>query len=128
METLSSLASTVIGKVMMWIIAVLVAVIVGMGVWVYILNADVQVANSAIEKAQVNKELNELQKEALRSAILDQNDAVEKQRVDAVKKLKTFKTAQYAINAKYERERVAVRDLNGTNECDAIREIIKGAL
>jgi predicted DNA binding CopG/RHH family protein len=77
---------------------------------------------------QANEKLNEIQKEALRSAILDQNDAVEKQRIDAVKKLETFKTAQYAINAKYERERIRVSDLNGTAECDAIREMIKGAL
>jgi hypothetical protein len=32
------------------------------------------------------------------------------------------------IQAKYERERKRVSDLNGTTECDAIREIIKGAL
>lgn len=128
METLSSLASTVIGKVLIWIITALVAVIIGMGGWVYILKADVKVANSAIEKAQVNKELDELQKEALRSAILDQSDAVDKQRVDAVKKLETFKTAQYTIIQKYERERIAVRDLNGSIECDAMREIIRSAL
>jgi hypothetical protein len=81
-----------------------------------------------LQTAQAEKISDDLQKEALRSAILDQNDAVEKQRVDAVKKLETFKTAQYTINAKYERERVAVRDLNGTNECDAMRDIIRGAL
>jgi hypothetical protein len=53
---------------------------------------------------------------------------VEKQRVDAVKKLEAFKTAQYVINERYERERVAVRDLNGSIECDAMREIIREAL
>ena len=77
---------------------------------------------------KANEKLNEIQKEALRSAILDQNSAVESQRIDAVKKLETFKTAQYTINAKYERERVAVRDLNGSTECDAIIELIRSAI
>jgi len=72
--------------------------------------------------------LNEIQKETLRSAIIEENERVESQRIDAVKKLEAFKTAQYTINAKYERERVRVSDLNGSTECDAIREIIKGSL
>jgi hypothetical protein len=77
---------------------------------------------------QANEKLNEIQKEALRSAILDQNDAVEKQRIDAVQRAEVFRVKSESIQAKYERERIRVRDLNGTVECDAIREIIKGAL
>jgi hypothetical protein len=77
---------------------------------------------------QANEKLNEIQKEALRSAIVDQNNAVEKQRIDAVQRAEVFRMQSDTIQAKYERERKRVSDLNGTTECDAIREIIKGAL
>jgi hypothetical protein len=77
---------------------------------------------------QANEKLNEIQKEALRSAILDQNDAVEKQRIDAVQRAEVFRVKSDTIQAKYERERERVRDLNGSTECDAIRDIIKGAV
>ncbi len=92
------------------------------------LKSELSVITGQLKAAQAEKISDDLQKEALRSAILDQSDAVDKQRVDAVKKLQEFKTAQYTIIAKYERERVAVRDLNGSNECDAMREIIRSAL
>lgn len=84
--------------------------------------------DNTILTLQANAKLDELQKDALRQGITDQNDAIDKQRIDAIKKLETFKTAQYAINAKYERERIAVRDLNGSIECDAIRNLIREAL
>jgi hypothetical protein len=77
---------------------------------------------------QANEKLNEIQKEALRSAIIDQNNAVEKQRVDAVQRAEVFRVKSDTIQAKYERERERVSNLNGATECDAIREIIKGAL
>lgn len=78
--------------------------------------------------AQVNEKLNEIQKDTLRQAILDQNDAVEKQRIDAVQRAEVFRVKSESINAKYERERIRVRDLNGSQECDEIRKMIEGAV
>lgn len=92
------------------------------------LRSELSITTLKLQKAQAEKISDDIQKEALRSAILTVNDEVEKQRIDAVKKLETFKTAQYTIIQKYERERVAVRDLNGSIECDAMRSIIRGAL
>jgi predicted Holliday junction resolvase-like endonuclease len=128
MEALSNLTSTVIGKSMMWIIAILVIVIIGMSSRIYFLKSDVTLLKSNLDTAKAEKISDELQKEALRSAIVDQNDAVEKQRIDAVQRAEVFKTKSDTIQAKYERERAHVSDLNGTAECDAIRDIIKGAV
>jgi hypothetical protein len=77
---------------------------------------------------QANEKLNEIQKDALRSTIVDQNNAVEKQRVDAVQRTKVFKVKSDMIQANYERERLRVRELNGSQECDEIRKMIKGAV
>jgi flagellar biosynthesis/type III secretory pathway M-ring protein FliF/YscJ len=128
MEALSNLTSTVIGKVMMYIIAVFVIVIIGMSSMLYFLKSDASLLKSNLETAKAEKISDELQKEALRSAIVDQNNAVEKQRIDAVQRAEEFKAKSDTIQAKYERERNRVSDLNGTAECDAIRDIIKGAL
>jgi flagellar biosynthesis/type III secretory pathway M-ring protein FliF/YscJ len=128
MEALSNLTSTVIGKVMMYIIAVFVIVIIGMSSMLYFLKSDASLLKSNLETAKAEKISDELQKEALRSAIVDQNNAVEKQRIDAVQRAEEFKAKSDTIQAKYERERKRVSDLNGTAECNAIREIIKGAL
>lgn len=78
--------------------------------------------------AQVNEKLNEIQKDTLRQAITDQNGAVEKQRIDAVQRAEVFRVKSESIQAKYERERVRVRDLNGSQECDEIRKIIREAV
>jgi flagellar biosynthesis/type III secretory pathway M-ring protein FliF/YscJ len=128
MEAFSNLISTVIGKVMMYIIAILVMVIIGMSSSIYFLKADVTLLKSNLDTAKAEKISDDLQKEALRSAIVDQNNAVEKQRIDAVQRAEAFRMQSYTIQAKYERERERVSDLNGIAECDAIREIIKGAL
>jgi predicted Holliday junction resolvase-like endonuclease len=128
MEALSNLTSTVIGKAMMYIIAILVMVIIGMSSSIYFLKANVTLLKSNLDTAKAEKISDDLQKEALRSAIVDQNNAVEKQRIDAVQRAEEFRAKADTIQAKYERERIRVSDLNGIAECDAMREIIKGAL
>jgi flagellar biosynthesis/type III secretory pathway M-ring protein FliF/YscJ len=128
MEALSNLTSTVIGKIMMLIIAILVIVIIGMSSSIYFLKSDVTLLKSNLDTAKAEKISDELQKEALRSAIVDQNNAVEQQRIDAVQRAEVFRVKSDTIQAKYESEHTRVSDLNGTAECDAIREIIKEAL
>jgi len=81
-----------------------------------------------LDKARAQNVLNELQKEALRSAILDQNEAVEKERINAVQRAEVLRVKSESIHAKYERERVRVRDLNGSQECDEMRKMIEGAV
>jgi predicted Holliday junction resolvase-like endonuclease len=128
MEVFSNLTSTVIGKAMIGIIAILVVVIIGTSSSIYFLKANVTLLKSNLDTAKAEKMSDELQKEALRSAIVDQNNAVEKQRIDAVQRAEVFRAKADTIQAKYERERIRVSDLNGIAECDAMREIIKGAL
>jgi predicted Holliday junction resolvase-like endonuclease len=128
MEAFSNLISTVIGKVMMYIIAILVMVIIGMSSSIYFLKADVTLLKSNLDTAKAEKISDDLQKEALRSAIVDQNNAVEKQRIDAVQRAEAFRMQSYTIQAKYERERERVSDLSGAAECDAMRKIIKESL
>jgi len=107
-------------------------IIVLMGVALYfvwsIYSDRVEDRDSTIAKKEAEIQLNELQKEALRKAILDQNEAVEKQRIDAVQRAEVFRVKSESIQAKYERERVRVRDLNGSQECDEIRKIIREAV
>lgn len=91
-------------------------------------SSKVEKRDNQIAVLQANSILNDLQKEALRSAILDQNEAVEKQRINAVQRAEVFRVKSETIQAKYERERVRVRDLNGSQECDELRKMIEGAV
>lgn len=93
METLSSLASTVIGKVLIWIITALVAVIIGMGGWVYILKADVKVAKS--KKAQVQVVLDAVVNQ------LTQNAEDYQRRLGDANKTNTIIQKQYINTVKY---------------------------
>lgn len=128
MEALSSLASTIIGKVMMWVIGILVVIIIGMLGWVYLLKADVKIAESSLLTAQADTKLNEIQKDTLRQAINDQSDAVEKQKIDAEKRAAKFEIASKSIWTKYEATKAEVKSLSGDAECQAIRKIIGEAV
>lgn len=92
-----------------------------------IYSSKVEKRDEKIATLTAEAKLDELQKEALRSAIIDQNNAVEKQRIDAVQRAEVFRVKSESIQAKYERERVRVRDLNGLQECDEMRKMIEGA-
>lgn len=111
-----------------YIILALAILTISLSCTIWWLNDTINDRDSSITTLTAESKLGEIQQDALRKAILDQSEAVEKQRIGAVKKLETFKSAQYTINAKYERARVRVSDLNGSSECDAIREIIRSAL
>jgi uncharacterized membrane protein len=111
-----------------WLQIVIIISVIFTLVYIQTIKNDLSSITLQLDKSKAENVLNELQKEALRSAIVDQNNAVEKQRIDAVQRAEEFKVKSDTIQAKYERERSRVSDLNGTAECNAIREIIKGAL
>lgn len=84
--------------------------------------------DSTIAKKEAEIQLNELQKEALRKAILDQNEAVEKQRIDAEKRAAKFEAESKRIWSDFERTKSEVQNLSGDPECKAMRSIIRGAV
>lgn len=127
-EEVQGLASTLFGKVIIWIIAILVAAIFSMGGWVYLLKSDVALAQSNLQTAQAEKISDELQKEALRKGILDQNEAVEKQRIDAEKRAAKFEAESKQIWGDFERTKLEVQNLSGDAECTAIRSIVRKAV
>jgi hypothetical protein len=108
-------------------IVVAMSIILTIG-YIKVLKNELSSITLQLDNSKAENALNELQKEALRSAIVDQNNAVEKQRIDAVQRAEVFRAKSDTIQAKYELERKRVSDLNGTVECDAIRDIIKGAV
>lgn len=84
--------------------------------------------DSNISTLQANAKLDELQKDALRKGITDQSDALQKQHDYAEQRANQYKAKALSIQDKYNRERATVRDLNGSDECDAIRKIIHEGL
>lgn len=90
---LSEVASTVIGKVMMWIIAVLIAVIVGMSGWVYVLKADIKV-----EKALKDGIENAL---TIQSGMIDANRVEYETNLDRAKQIKERTRIEYVSKIEY---------------------------
>ena len=84
--------------------------------------------DNTIAKKEAEIQLNELQKEALRKAIIDQNEAVEKQRIDAEKRAAKFEAESKRIWTDFERTKSEVQNLSGDVECEAIRKIVREAV
>lgn len=132
---LSSLTSTVIGKVALWVIGILVVVITGLSVQIYflksnifILNKDATIAKKDLLIANAEKISDDLQKDALRKAIIDQSDAVEKQRINAEKRAAKFEAESKQIWSDFERTKSEVQNLSGDVECEAMRKIVREAV
>lgn len=111
-----------------WREIILVLLVISLFLVWSIYSSKVEKRDEKIATLTAEAKLDELQKEALRSAIIDQSDAVEKQRIDAVQRAEVFRVKSESIQAKYERERIRVRDLNGSQECDEMRKIIREAV
>jgi hypothetical protein len=111
-----------------WREALIIFLIITFSFFCFILEKELSSVTEQLEKSKAENVLNELQKDTLRSAILAQNDAVEKQRIDAVQRAEVLRVKSNTIQAKYERELAHVSNLKGTAECDAMRKIIKGAV
>lgn len=108
------------------IIIVLMGVIL-FSVW-SIYSNHIEDRDNTIAKKEAEIQLNELQKEALRKAIIDQSDAIEKQRIDAEKRAAKFEAESKRIWSDFERTRSDVQNLSGDAECEAMRSIIRGAV
>lgn len=93
MEPLKSLASTVIGKVLLWIITVLLVVIIGMFGWVYLIKADIKVSKS--EKEVVQTQLDALADQ------LTKNYLYYLRRLDEANQTKVIVQKQYIEKIKY---------------------------
>lgn len=92
------------------------------------LRSELSATTLKLQTAQAEKISDDLQKEALRSAILDQNDAVEKQRIDAEKRATKFEAESKRIWSDFERTKSEVQNLSGDVECEAMRNIVRGAV
>ena len=111
-----------------WREIILVVLVISLFLVWSIYSSKVEKRDEKIATLTAEAKLYELQKEALRSAIIDQSDAVEKQRIDAVQRAEVYRVKSESIQVKYERDRVRVRDLNGSQECDEMRKMIEGAV
>lgn len=92
------------------------------------LNGAIDDRDTSITTLTAESKLNEIQKDTLRQAILDQSEAVEKQRIDAEKRAAKFEAESKRIWSDFERTKEQVKDLSGDAECQAMREIIRGAV
>jgi len=92
------------------------------------LSSRVKERDDKIATLRAEVALNDLQKEALRKAIIDQNEAVEKQRIDAEKRAAKFEAESKRIWSDFERTKSDVQNLSGDAECEAMRNIIRGAV
>lgn len=99
-----------------------------LGVSLFLALETIKGRNQTIEKLNTEIALKELQKEALRKAILDQNEAVEKQRIDAEIKAKQYKEASAKIVTKYKTLTERIEVLKPDEECDVMKELIEEAV
>ncbi|MFA6608914.1 MAG: hypothetical protein WCT07_03330 [Candidatus Paceibacterota bacterium] len=88
----------------------------------------VEERDNTITKMTVEAKLGEIQQDALRKAIIDQSDAVEKQRIDAEKRAAKFEAESKRIWLDFERTKLDVQNLSGDAECEAMRNIVREAV
>lgn len=93
-----------------------------------IYSGKIEKRDNTIATLTAESKLNELQKEALRKAIIDQNNAVEAQRIDSEKRAEQFETKSKEIWKLYEEKHEEVKSLRGDAECQAIRSMIMEAV
>ena len=99
-----------------------------MAVTVFIQGNRIDKRDNKIATLNAEAKLGELQQDALRKAIIDQSEATEKQRIDAEKRATKFEAESKQIWSDFERTKDQVKDLSGDAECQAMREIIRGAV
>jgi len=92
------------------------------------LSSRVKERDDKISTLNAEAKLGEIQQDALRKAIIDQSESVEKQRIDAEKRAAKFEAESKRIWSDFERTKEQVKDLSGDAECQAMREIIRGAV
>lgn len=111
-----------------WGKVVVAIVILIMAILIFIQNGRIDKRDDRIATLTAESKLNEIQKEALSKAIIDQSDAVEKQRIDAEKRAAKFEAESKRIWSDFERTKLEVQNLSGDAECEAMRSIIRGAV
>lgn len=111
-----------------WGKVVVAIVILIMTILIFVQNGRIDKRDDQITTLTAESKLNELQKEALRKAILDQNKAVEKQRIDAEKRAAKFEAESKRIWSDFERTKLEVQNLSGDSECEAMRKIVREAV
>lgn len=111
-----------------WVKIVISLIIIAMSLIIFIQNGRIDKRDDNIAKLNAEFKLGELQQEALRKAILDQSDAVEKQRIDAEKRAAKFEEESKQIWSDFERTKSEVQNLYGDVECEAMRKIVREAV
>lgn len=111
-----------------WGKMVVTLIIAIMAVTIFIQGNRIDKRDNKITALNAEAKLGELQQEALRKAIIDQSEAVEKQRIDAEKRAAKFEAESKLIWSNFDRTKEQVKDLSGDAECQAMREIIRGAV
>lgn len=108
------------------IIIVLMAVVL-YSIWSIYSNR-IKDRDNTIAKMTAEAKLGEIQQDALRKAIIDQSDAVEKQRIDAEKRAAKFEEESKQIWSDFERTKSEIQNLSGDVECEAMRKIVREAV
>ena len=91
-------------------------------------NGVIEDRDETIATLTAESKLNELQKDALRKAVTDQNDAVEAQRIDAEKRAEEYRKASQSIRTVYVDRIKEVETLKGDEECTAMKLMIEEAI
>ena len=108
------------------IILVLLAIAL-FSVWT-IYNGMVERRNNTIATLAAESKVLEIQKDALIVGVKIQNDDIEKQRIDAVKRSEVFKMKSQSINAKFEAYKARMSDLNSSEECNEMKRLVEEAV
>ena len=111
-----------------YIILALAILTISLSCTIWWLNNTIDDRDTTITTLTAEAKLGEIQQDALRKAILDQSEAVEKRRIDAEKRAAKFEAESKRIWSDFERTKEQVKDLSGDAECQAMREIIRGAV
>lgn len=111
-----------------YIILFLAVLSISLGCTIWWLNNTIDKYGNTIATLTVETKLGELQQDALRKAIIDQSEAVEKQRIDTENRAKNFEIKSKHIWTDFEKMKETVKDLSVDEQCQAMREIVRGAV
>jgi len=117
--------SLLLNNIWKYISGLMFALLVAISIAYYIQGNKLDTVNSKLEKSLVDNKLLEIQKDLLINTIGIQNDAMDKITISEKKNTDVYHERAIELSRSLEKEKLRVRDLNGSADCTEASRIIK---
>jgi hypothetical protein len=108
-----------------YVVICLVVALLGLGAAYYTQGNSLDKALVDLKLAEADKKLLEIQRDALTNAVTTQSDAISKISVLEERNHKVYAERTVELSRSLDKERLRVRDLNGTQDCVETSKIIQ---